>query len=150
MIVFVLWAIAAQDASTVAQMEAETVRLVNEYRESVGFRSLVLMDELSAIAREHSRRMAAGQTPLGHDRFPDRVRAARLVIGPVNRISENTARNRGYANPPQRAFDGWLTSPAHRKNFDGDFSVTGMGIVRSAAGEYFFTQIFVAPRPSRK
>ena len=40
---------------------------------------------------------------------------------------------------------GWLQSPGHRRNIEGDFDLTGIGIVRVAAGTYFFTQLFVTP-----
>ncbi len=146
MIALALCALLAQDPPPEAPLEAAVAELVNEYRESAGFARLRLDEEVSAIAREHSRWMASGRIPLGHDGFSLRVQATRLAIGPVSRISENTARNRGYANPAQRAFDGWLTSPTHRKNLDGDFLITGVSIARSPRGAYFFTQIFVAPR----
>ncbi|MCX6597278.1 MAG: CAP domain-containing protein [Acidobacteria bacterium] len=146
MIALALGALLAQSPPPEASLEAAVAELVNEYRESAGFARLRLEEEISAIARERSRRMAAGLTPLGHNGFSLRAQAARLAIGPISRISENTARNRGYANPAQRAFDGWLISPTHRKNLDGDFLVTGVGMARSTQGEFFLTQIFVAPR----
>ena len=146
MIVVALSLWLAQNPAPEAALETAVLDLVNEYRESAGLASLQLDEEISRIARDHSRRMAAGIIPLGHDGFSLRVRATRLAVGPVNRISENTARNRGFANPAQRAFDGWLTSPTHRKNLDGEFLITGIGVVRSAQGEFFLTQIFVAPR----
>jgi len=38
---------------------------------------------------------------------------------------------------------GWLESRAHRENIDGSYNLTGIGVARNAAGEVFFTQIFV-------
>jgi uncharacterized protein YkwD len=146
MIALALCALLAQSAPPEAMLETVVAELVNEYRESAGFARLRLDEGVSAIAREHSRRMASGRIPLGHDGFRLRVQATRLAIGPVSRISENTARNRGYDDPAQRAFDGWVTSSTHRKNLDGNFLLTGVGIARSPRGEYFLTQIFVAPR----
>jgi uncharacterized protein YkwD len=141
MIALALCALLAQSPPPEAMLETVVAELVNEYRESAGFARLRLDEGVSAIAREHSRRMASGRIPLGHDGFRLRVQATRLAIGPVSRISENTARNRGYDDPAQRAFDGWVTSSTHRKNLDGNFLLTGVGIARSPRGEYF-----VAPR----
>jgi uncharacterized protein YkwD len=51
------------------------------------------------------------------------------------------------------AVDGWLGSPHHRENIEGNFDRTGVGIARSGDGTYYYTQIFIArsrfsePRP---
>jgi uncharacterized protein YkwD len=43
----------------------------------------------------------------------------------------------------EKAIDGWLNSPSHRQNIEGSYDATGIGIVRTAQGEYYFTQIFI-------
>jgi uncharacterized protein YkwD len=37
---------------------------------------------------------------------------------------------------------GWLDSPGHRRNLQGNYALTGIGVVRSANGEYFATQLY--------
>jgi uncharacterized protein YkwD len=38
--------------------------------------------------------------------------------------------------------DGWLHSPGHRRNIEGDFKLTGIGLAFGHNGNIFFTQIF--------
>jgi uncharacterized protein YkwD len=39
--------------------------------------------------------------------------------------------------------DGWLNSPGHRRNIEGDFRLTGIGIAKRSDGMVYFTQIFI-------
>ncbi len=91
-------------------------------------------------AYQHSlKTMAEGKVPFSHKG---------LKIG-LNRLSgflditsgaENVAN--GY-NSAQDIVDGWLLSPGHKKNIEGDFNLTGIGIAKAPNGTYFYTQIFV-------
>jgi uncharacterized protein YkwD len=36
-----------------------------------------------------------------------------------------------------------VAPPGHRKNIEGPYEVTGIGVARNAQGEVYFTQIFV-------
>jgi uncharacterized protein YkwD len=38
--------------------------------------------------------------------------------------------------------DGWLKSPGHKRNIEGDFTLTGIGIASDKQGNIYFTQIF--------
>jgi len=38
--------------------------------------------------------------------------------------------------------DGWLNSPGHKKNIEGNFTLTGIGYARDHKGNIYFTQIF--------
>jgi uncharacterized protein YkwD len=38
---------------------------------------------------------------------------------------------------------GWLNSPGHLKNIQGDFDLTGIGVVKTAQNRYYFTQLFI-------
>jgi len=38
--------------------------------------------------------------------------------------------------------DGWLHSPGHKRNIEGDFIFTGIGHARDKKGDIYFTQIF--------
>jgi uncharacterized protein YkwD len=39
--------------------------------------------------------------------------------------------------------DGWLRSPGHRRNIEGDFRLTGIGVATARNGMVYFTQIFI-------
>ncbi|MFN2431951.1 MAG: CAP domain-containing protein [Gemmatimonadota bacterium] len=119
-------------------------RRINAYRESLSLEDLELDDDVSRIAQQHSRGMAAGRVPFGHAGFEERARAVgtEVVYG---RLAENVGYNRGVADAAGDAVERWLRSPAHRANVTGDFEITGIGVAVNERGEYYFTQIFLKP-----
>ena len=70
------------------------------------------------------------------------MKALRLAM-PWQRTAENVASSQGYPDAAAEAVRGWLGSAGHRKNIEGPYDRTGVGVARSATGEVFFTQIFV-------
>jgi uncharacterized protein YkwD len=40
--------------------------------------------------------------------------------------------------------DNWLKSPMHKKNIEGAFNLTGIGVAADKKGTLYFTQIFVS------
>lgn len=124
-------------------MARDVFERINRRRESVGLRPLVWDATLAYLAAEHSNEMAAGRRPFGHDGFEARMAAARSAI-PVARGSENVGRNTYPAGQSvAAAVTGWIESPGHRQNLEGNFQLTGVGVARAPNGEYFLTQLFV-------
>ncbi|WP_231590801.1 CAP domain-containing protein [Hymenobacter terrenus] len=39
--------------------------------------------------------------------------------------------------------NGWLNSPGHRANIEGNFTRTGIGVATSSTGRIYSTQIFI-------
>ena len=60
-----------------------------------------------------------------------------------HRVGENVAFNRGHRDPAAEAARGWLASRKHRENIEGPYQLTGVGVATNAAGEVYFTQIFI-------
>jgi len=125
-----------------AALERAVHELVNRHRRARGLAPLTLDPRISQQARLHSRAMAEGRTRFGHDGFTDRIAALSHVMT-CQRTAENVASNRGHRDPAGEAVRGWLESRAHRENIDGPYDLTGVGVARNAAGEVFFTQMFV-------
>lgn len=124
-------------------LEARTLKLVNGHRRSARLPSLDHSRPIAAIARRHSEAMAAGRVPFGHEGFERRRREiARSVAlgGMAENVGVNTA-------PAQKTaamtVSGWLSSAGHRRNIEGDYDVTGIGIARGPRGAWYYTQIFV-------
>jgi len=120
-------------------MSAEILRLVNEHRHSIGLRPLQANSFISSVALEHSRDMLSGKTPFGHDGFKTRIEKIRKRLGKLHVAAENVASGPMSA---REVVDGWLHSPGHRRNIEGDFTLTGIGLARKANGMIYFTQIF--------
>jgi uncharacterized protein YkwD len=38
--------------------------------------------------------------------------------------------------------EGWLNSPGHKRNIEGDFTLTGIGVAKNNKGIIYYTQIF--------
>ena len=120
--------------------------LVNEHRMAQGLKPLEFSREISTIAHVHSRNMATGHAAVGHGGMTARAKRVSNFM-PYRNFGENVAAmNRGgEGGEAKAAVAGWLQSPGHRANIEGDFTLTGIGIVQSRDGTYYFTQLFMAP-----
>ena len=112
---------------------------VNLHRHSMGLPLLQLNKVESDVATQHSRDMASGRTPFGHMGLQSRVDAITRQLGPVTSTGENVAL--GQRSPREVVAD-WLQSPGHRRNIEGDFRLTGIGLARDSKGVIYYTQIF--------
>jgi uncharacterized protein YkwD len=120
-------------------MESDILIYVNEDRKQHGLAALRLNDVESDIAAKHSRDMASGKVPFGHSGFNERAKAIGKALGSIRTVGENVAS--GPMNARQ-VVDGWLNSPGHKRNIEGDFTLTGIGYAPDKKGNIFFTQIF--------
>ena len=130
-------------ASSIADLEKATNEQINKYRASKKLPPLSIDSRISQIARIHSDHMASGKVKFSHDGFDGRAKA---ITVPYQSFAENVAYNMGFSDPVRNAVDGWIKSDGHRKNMEGQFNLTGIGIAKNAKGEYYFTQLFVRSR----
>jgi uncharacterized protein YkwD len=119
-------------------MELEILQYVNDDRKVHGLSPLEMNDMESSLAAKHSQDMARGKVPFGHSGFNTRAKTIQKVIG-SNEVGENVASGPMTA---REVVDGWLHSPGHKKNIEGDFRLTGIGYAMDKKGNIFFTQIF--------
>jgi uncharacterized protein YkwD len=120
------------------KMESEILEYVNEDRKEHGLSPLELNAVESSLADQHSRDMASGKVKFGHDGFNKRAKAIQKALGGTV-FGENVASGRMTA---REVVDGWLKSPGHKKNIEGNFTITGIGYASNSSGEIYFTQIF--------
>jgi uncharacterized protein YkwD len=119
-------------------METEILQYVNEDRKQHGLSPLQMNALESSLAAKHSHDMATGKVKFGHDGFNTRAKAIQKELG-SNEVGENVASGPMTA---RQVVDGWLNSPGHKKNIEGDFTLTGIGYASDRKGNIFFTQIF--------
>ncbi|NJK75780.1 MAG: CAP domain-containing protein [Microcoleus sp. SU_5_6] len=129
--------------SALSDLEKAVNQQVNQYRASKKLPPLSVDPRISQIARIHSENMAKGKVKFSHDGFETR---AKSIVIPYQSFAENVAYNMGYSDPVRNAVEGWIKSEGHRKNIEGQFNLTGIGIAKNAKGEYYFTQLFVRSR----
>ena len=129
--------------ATANDLEHRVHRLVNEHRVTQGLKPLAFSPKVSAIARRHSRDMASGRVGFSHGGIESRTeKIAGFIAQPE--VGENVAvNNDDFLYAGERAVSGWLQSPGHRRNIEGAYDLTGVGIAQGPAGEYYFTQLFV-------
>jgi uncharacterized protein YkwD len=120
-------------------MISEILEYVNDDRKMQGLSPLKLSDVESSIAAKHSRDMASGKVPFGHSGLNARAKAIRKALGEIMSVGENVASGPMSA---REVVDGWLKSPGHKRNIEGDFTLTGIGIASDKRGNIYFTQIF--------
>jgi uncharacterized protein YkwD len=121
-------------------VERDILKYVNEHRRSIGLPSLQPIEAATKQAEKHSRDMATGRSAFGHDGFEQRVEAIKKSFGWISASAENVA----YGNLTAReVVKGWLNSPGHKKNIEGNYLQTGVGIYQDRKGVTYFTQIFI-------
>jgi uncharacterized protein YkwD len=132
-------------ATSIATLEQKVFVQINQYRATKGLPPLTSNATIAQQARIHSQNMANGSVPFSHEGFQQRFQTIAAVI-PLMSMAENVAYNSGYSDPVTVAVQGWLKSPGHKTNIEGNYNLTGIGVAKSRTGAYYFTQIFVRRR----
>ena len=115
----------------------EVHKLINEHRSSIGKNTLTFNDQIAAVALEHTQYMI-DENKISHDNFDARFNEVTKLVNAVS-FGENVASRQRTA---QEVVTGWLNSPGHRENIEGDYTHTGIGIQKDANNNYYFTQLF--------
>ena len=84
--------------------------------------------------------MATGKVPFSHNGFEDRAKRIKAKLKNVTSWAENVAFGDKTA---RQVVDMWLNSPGHRKNIEGNYNLSGIGLSVDKTGNTFFTQIFI-------
>jgi uncharacterized protein YkwD len=125
--------------------EQKILDLTNQAREQEKLPPLKPNAQLFEAARGHTANMARKgemKHELDGKRVPDRVSATGYRWAEVG---ENIAETDG--DPPALIFKGWMESKGHRANIlNPVFTEIGIGIVRNAKGDTYYTQVFAKPK----
>ncbi len=121
-------------------LKEEVLHYVNQHRTSMGLQALKTNEIIEDEAAQHSKNMAKGRIPFGHDGFDERMGRIMKQIRPSHASAENVLEG---AKTAKEAVDIWLHSPGHRKNIEGNYTLTGIGLAQSRDGKLYFTQIFI-------
>ncbi len=122
-----------------AVIQRTILKDVNTYRVKRGLPPLKMMEIISFEAEKHSRDMASQAIPFGHQYFNERISRLFKQIDQCQGGAENVA----YAYPFKEMVKNWLTSRGHRRNIEGNYNLTGIGIARDKKGKIYYTQIFL-------
>lgn len=128
-----------------APLEAALLEQVNAVRAENHRVLLRRSPELDAVARAHSRDMAARgyvahESPEGANAV-DRLEQAR--VSGFTLAAENIGAT-SRPSPNREIVTGWLHSAIHRSNLLAPaFNATGIGIARASDGSLLYTQLYV-------
>jgi uncharacterized protein YkwD len=123
-----------------ATLNTDILTFINQYRRSKGLAELQMLEVANTEAQQHSADMVKGKTAFGHDGFDNRIADIRKSAGFIRGAAENVAYGQLTA---AQVVDGWLNSPGHKKNIEGEYNLTGIGTVQREDGVIYFTQIFI-------
>lgn len=132
-----------QDSSSILDnnnLEIKVFDEINNYRKSKDLTTLTNSDIIAKVARLHSDNMATGNTEFGHKDFDERFDCISEDIDNVIGMSENVAY--GYLTA-ESVSEGWVSSTGHKRNIEGDYTHTGVGISTAKDGTIYYTQIFI-------
>jgi uncharacterized protein YkwD len=129
----------AKKVASPETLEASIFNYVNRDRKAKGLAPLRLNADESAIATRHSRDMASGTVPFGHEGAAARQQAIRSKLGFLQAFGENVAYGQQSA---KEVVENWLLSRQHKENIEGNFTQTGIGWAKDANGVLYFTEIF--------
>lgn len=118
-------------------IESEIFSLVNNHRESLGKNVLIESAIVQEHAKEHTIYMI-NKGELSHDNFPKRANAISKKTE-ASYIAENVGKDYPTAS---EMFNNWLTSDGHKQNIEGNYTHTGISVIKNEEGKYYYTQLF--------
>ncbi|MEN9909967.1 MAG: hypothetical protein RLZZ540_3126 [Bacteroidota bacterium] len=123
---------------TYSDEELQAMKLINDYRVSIGLNPLEKINHISYKSEEHDFYMIDNNV-VSHDGFVSRSENIMKVLG-AKTVGENIAYN--YKSP-QAALAAWLNSPAHKQNIEGNYTHFGISIrENTTTGKKYYTNIF--------
>lgn len=133
-------------AAAPTDLERRAFELINAERRTNGEAPLAWDAALTRVARMHSEEMARMKSlsHFGADGRDVAERARLFGITGWRALAENIAYNQGYDDPAGFAVERWLLSAKHRENIlRPAFTHTAIGVVETADGRIYFTQVFI-------
>lgn len=119
--------------------EIETMKLINDYRVSIGLNTLEKINHVSFKCQEHNAYMIANNV-VDHNDFTSRSNNIMSVLS-AKKVGENVAYN---YKTSEAAVKAWLESPGHKENIEGDYTHFGLSVTTdSKTGKKYYTNIFV-------
>lgn len=119
--------------------EIESMKLINDYRVSIGLNALQRVNHVSFKCEEHNKYMIANNV-VDHNDFTSRSNNIMSVLG-AKKVGENVAYNYKTSEAALRA---WLDSPGHKANIEGDYTHFGLSVsIDPQTGKKYYTNIFV-------
>jgi len=126
-------AILAPAASALTSVESCFYNYINAERHAVGRPSLTLKSDLTTIARNHSKKMAADGTIYHNNNLGNDISGNWYAAG----------ENVGMGPDCKSVHDAFMASPGHKANIlDTDYNQVGVGVAFDSDGTVYITEDF--------
>jgi uncharacterized protein YkwD len=122
----------------ISMNELEIVYLINQHRESLKLKPLMVNNLINLICGEHNNEMIVEGVST-HNGFVGRSNELKATLKAVS-VGENVGE--GYKSP-NGVVDAWIRSPTHYKHIVGDYTHIGISQKSSNLNVLFYTNIFV-------
>jgi uncharacterized protein YkwD len=129
-----------QRSVSVSEQQTMILYYVNQYRIKHHLAPFKMSRIISKEAEKHSKNMAKHKIPFGHEGFNGRIKRLYRQVKNCNGGAENVAY---YKVDAKKLVEQWIASPGHRRNIEGPYNVTGIGIAYGKKGWAYYTQIFL-------
>lgn len=134
----------ADNKRSINNLEKTLYKEINIYRVENGLNELKLDNRISQIAKNHSFLMLEREQSIGNANIKESSKLINEFM-PYKSIGKAVSYSFGHYNPARTTADSWISDPRFITTLKGKYEYTGIGVVRSVTGEYYFTQIFVNP-----
>jgi uncharacterized protein YkwD len=144
LVILVIFGCGCKSSVVEYEMEHQVLQEVNRYRVTKGLQELTGDERIAEIARNHSLEMSNDMVKVGHQGASHRFeKVAKKGLSWVS-AAENIAFLSKYRDPVKEVVAEWIkSSKGYRQNMEGNFNLTGIGVIKSRSGAYYFTQIFI-------
>lgn len=130
----------ATTVRSAASLEQDILQEVNQYRKKKGLSPLKDNAVIATEASVHSQAMARKQVAFGHGGYGARVKRISQRLEGIVGSAENVAVGNMSA---EEVVKRWINSPTHRKNIEGSYNLTGIGVSKDVMGRFYYTQLFI-------
>ena len=132
-------AVLAPAAHALTSVETCFFNAMNAERAAKGKPKLALASDLTTIARNHSKKMAADGTIYHNNNLGSQISGNWTAAG----------ENVGMGPDCQSIHDAFMASPGHRANIlDTDYNQVGVGVATDSDGTVYVTEDFAGRRSS--
>lgn len=134
-----------KEEELMAQLEKQVFDLINLHRAKKGLTILQWSDAVYDPSLQFSTNMAQKTAPFSHEGFENRIAEVTAALAlPRPRYVAASAENIAYGDlTAEKVVAGWIKSKGHKKNLEGDYTHSAVGIEKDANGILYFTQIFI-------
>jgi len=114
----------------------QLIQLVNDHRLSIGKPLLIRNSTADKLAEEHTNYMVS-KADVNNDNFEIRWEALEQKEN-----AEDISENIGFDNSAEETMDAYLNNIWLKVNVEGDYTHTGIAVIKDDKGNYYYTQIF--------